>query len=1037
VRTVFSGILLGSQSNSKTKRRDLFQLFAISFLVLLLSSLFIFGTVFWARGSTFNGQPVAGSVTRDSEGAVDVSASSEEVNCESAELSAHLADLLASNRFVVANAEDEAFLSGEATVTVDTGTEGVVSADQVAMSLEEGVAHLSASGFGVIDASAGGSHSLAVLSDGTLWAWGNGQWGRLGVGEDDTRFRTVPTRVGTGTNWESVAAGHMHSLAIQSDGTLWAWGNNASGALGLGIPGGSAGLLFATVPTQVAGTNWERATAGEQSSLAIRSDGTLWSWGWGGRGLLGHGYSNQLNPLFAPSLDEPTQIGTDADWSHVSVSTRGHSMSSPAVLALKDDGTLWGWGAGAPVNIPPHNSNRSGSWYLGFPNQVGSDTWKSISTGYGTGRTHAIRSDGTWWDLRFNFTQQQYDNRQIGTSNDWKAVSLGAHFAIALKNDGTLWQRGGMAGSPAIGTPYGQVGADDDWAFIARESGDDHTLAVRDDGTLWGFGHNFFGQLGQRNSTGAMHSSPVFIMPEILEVDEVAPIGEGVPVNTGYIRVMFNTAVNTETGIGTVTLQGVELDPSTFIWSEADWHLADTVLLIPIPDLPMPYDTLHTVVISGFMSATGGTMLEDYTHTFTTGPEIGLTKTLQTPVGTALPTNASFVFEFERVQASLCEFTYSRPVAHMPVINNQTVTIDSSTTTTTAGVTTATGTLNLGNLMHNLEFPIFNGSRAGVFVWNLTEQADSSNTAYPSSMSYDDTRFQIRAVVDFEGDVEQVDVYSFVYNPHESEWVIGPKLDSGPSFTNTYIRYTSDIDNNHLEITKDVEGEFAETDTLFDFALAFSLNDLAPIDFPLTATIIGADGNPVEGTRNPVIIAAGSGTFQLAHDERLVLPALPLGTTFEVSELAHAEFAPEVEVIMGGQSVHTGSGSVYTTLSTGLHVLSSGGRNAADFTNVHQFTPSTGLTVSSGVNALVVLGVLAVMVPAMLFAANAYSRRGSRGLLSAFGGNASVTATAVDGSFADFLVKSVQLGDQMYRSTHKSLTEAKKAFRAVLLKVMK
>jgi len=932
-------------SNSSSKKKNLLQLFTVCFIAIFSFGCFTFDTAFCAYGSTFNGQPMAGILVQYDEGILDTRAPQEYSDYENTESETH-------------------FNEG---ITAGVDVEDVASVSQPIMSLEEGIAYLSGLDFGVVDASAGGSHSLAILSDGTLWAWGNNQWGRLGMGEDDTRFRAVPTQVGEGDNWVSVAAGQFHSLGIQGDGTLWAWGNNQHGALGLGVWGGGPNpqdgnnIIFSGIPVQVGNaTNWEFVTAAEQRSFAIRSDGTLWSWGWGAGGALGHGFNNTHNPLFASSLTEPTQVGVDTDWSHVSAPTRGGNMSSVSILALKDDGTLWGWGSGAPVAVPPHNNERSGSWYRGFPGQIGQDTWKSVSTGYGTmmGQSHAIRSDGTWWDLRFNFTQQAYDNRQIGTSSDWKAVSRGAHFAVALKNDGTLWQRGGIGGAATIGTPYGQVGTDDDWVFLARESGDDHTLAIRSDGALYGWGHNGWSQLGQREG-GTRFDTPVFIMPEILEVDEVAPTGQNVSVNTGYIRIIFSTAVNRVAGVGTVTLQGDELDPSTFIWSEANWHLEDSVLLIPVPDRPMPYDTLHSVVVSGFVSASGGAMREDYLHTFTTVPRTSLVKTLQAPVGTTLPTGASFTFEFEAVQIQLDEFSYSRPVANVPPISNQVITIDSGAAVTAAEITTATGSLNLRNLMYDVDFSTW----GGIYVWNITEQYDSSNTMYPSSMSYDDARFQIRTFVDGEGSVEQVYVYSLIYD--EGIWAAGARLDDGPSFTNTYVRYTSDTDDNHLEVTKYIEGQFADSETLFTFTLTLTAHELAPIDFPLTATIVDAGGDPVLGSRNPVILATGADDFQLAHDERLVLPPLPLGTTFYVAEGAHEEFAPEVKVIVGGQLVHADSAGQNSSLSTGSRVLNYGGRNAADFTNIHQFALPTGLSVG---NMSAVVAVFSAIALAAYFA---------------------------------------------------------------------
>src|SRR3989337_2185821 len=122
---------------------------------------------------------------------------------------------------------------------------------------------------------AGSYHTLAIKSDGTLWAWGYNYAGQLGDGT--TSNKTTPVQIGTGTNWSQIAAGGYHTLAIKSDGTLWAWGYNSYGQLGDGASGGGN---YKTTPVQIGtGTNWSQIAAGGYHTLAIQSDGTLWAWG--------------------------------------------------------------------------------------------------------------------------------------------------------------------------------------------------------------------------------------------------------------------------------------------------------------------------------------------------------------------------------------------------------------------------------------------------------------------------------------------------------------------------------------------------------------------------------------------------------------------------------------------------------------------------------------------------------------------------------------------------------------------------------------
>jgi alpha-tubulin suppressor-like RCC1 family protein len=147
---------------------------------------------------------------------------------------------------------------------------------------------------------------LATKTDGTLWAWGSSAWGQLGL-NDAGVYRSSPTQVGTNTNWNLISIGNSsYVLATKTDGTLWAWGRNTNGQLGLGDANSRSS------PTQVgSATNWNQVGMVPHLvtsfAMATKTDGTLWTWGFNSNGQLG------LNDTVSRS--SPVQVGTDTGWS--------------------------------------------------------------------------------------------------------------------------------------------------------------------------------------------------------------------------------------------------------------------------------------------------------------------------------------------------------------------------------------------------------------------------------------------------------------------------------------------------------------------------------------------------------------------------------------------------------------------------------------------------------------------------------------------------------------------------------------------------
>ncbi len=335
--------------------------------------------------------------------------------------------------------------------------------------------------------SCGWAHTVALKSDGTLWAWGLNDSGQLGVG--GTTDKNAPTRVGSGSTWKAVSAGYDFTLAIKADGTLWAWGHNSHGQLGLG----SADDNLHATPTQVdPGSTWKVVAAGYFDAVAIQSDGTLWAWGYNAAGELGLndtsevtspsqvgsldtwtaascGYEYSLGIAGAGSLwgsgdnmrgelglgavDETetfTQVGSDA-WTAVAVSDMDWDT-----LALKSDGSLWVCG---------HNDD----YQLGLGDTVDKttltnlkpgSTWKAVAAGYGFNL--AVRSDGSLWTWGSttsgnlglgHMSQTSSSPTRVGTASDWAAVACNYDQTMAIKRNGTLWACGdNYYGALGLGT---------------------------------------------------------------------------------------------------------------------------------------------------------------------------------------------------------------------------------------------------------------------------------------------------------------------------------------------------------------------------------------------------------------------------------------------------------------------------------------------------------------------------------------------------------------------------------------------------------
>jgi alpha-tubulin suppressor-like RCC1 family protein len=337
---------------------------------------------------------------------------------------------------------------------------------------------------------------------GIAWLWGHNNWGQLGDNNEIATPRSSPVQTVTrGTNWKQASCGYNSTVAIKTDGTLWTWGYNSEGHLG----DGTTAYKISPVQTVVGGDNWKQASIGRSPlyihTAAVKTDGSLWIWG--------NNFSGQLGDGTTDAKSSPVQTITGGyNWKQVSC---GRQFTA----AVKADGTLWVWGDNSYGALGDGTGVSKSS-----PVQIvtGTNNWDQVSCGYY--HAAAVKTDGTLWSWGDNYNGQLGDNttaskvspvQDITGGNNWKQVSCGDGFTAAVKTDGTLWAWGkaanGVLGDDTTvnkSSPVQLITGGNNWKQVS--CGYQSTAAVKTDGTLWTWGQNSYGELG--DGTMVSKSSP-------------------------------------------------------------------------------------------------------------------------------------------------------------------------------------------------------------------------------------------------------------------------------------------------------------------------------------------------------------------------------------------------------------------------------------------------------------------------------------------------------------------------------------------------
>ena len=319
-----------------------------------------------------------------------------------------------------------------------------------------------------------GAHAITLKADGTMWGWGDSSWGQLSTNNSNL-FEPSPIQVGSENSWELVRNGASNTFAVKNNGTLWGCGSNQFGSLGVN----SSAQLFTTFQQITTATNWVKVAPSSFFTIALKTDGTIWAWGQNNYYQLGNSpaTAQQLSPIqvgtatdwidigtsfgdtsFAIKADgtiwgwgantsyllyfgssvttvpSPTQVNADTNWIKMSV-------GAAHILAQKTDGTLWSWGGNNALGVGNIPSTTT-------PQQITTDVWNDFSAGPSV--SFAIKNNGTLWAWGNNAYGQLGDGTtinqlfpiQIGTSTNWETVETNGYTTIATRSDGTVWAWG-------------------------------------------------------------------------------------------------------------------------------------------------------------------------------------------------------------------------------------------------------------------------------------------------------------------------------------------------------------------------------------------------------------------------------------------------------------------------------------------------------------------------------------------------------------------------------------------------------------------
>jgi alpha-tubulin suppressor-like RCC1 family protein len=338
------------------------------------------------------------------------------------------------------------------------------------------------------DIAGGFYHSAAICADHGVMAWGNDAYGQLGDGVSGSISKTPVQTIGL-AGVKAVSGGVQHTVALRDDGTAWTWGSNLEGELGNGSP-----AAYSNVPVQVVSLAGVTSVAsGMQHALALRNDGTVWAWGYNGFGQLG-----TVNPAGFSNI--PLEVNGIAGITAIA----GGAYHS---LALKGNGEVWAWGYNGSGELG-NGTNTNSPAPVAVTGLTG-----VVAIACGNSFSVALRNDGTVWAWGGNLEGElgnggntaSFVPVQVTGLTSVTAIGCGVYHALAVRNDGTVWSWGfnlyGQLGNGSNTDSHVPVQVAGLSGITSVAGGYGHSLALKSDGTVWDWGYNNYGQLGNGTLT--------------------------------------------------------------------------------------------------------------------------------------------------------------------------------------------------------------------------------------------------------------------------------------------------------------------------------------------------------------------------------------------------------------------------------------------------------------------------------------------------------------------------------------------------------